>query len=172
MAHACNNLGYDYALLGEAGQALAYCQRAFDLCRQAKTDPALEAHIHDSLGYAYRCVGDQRQAIASYRRAVRTAQAIGAPHLGAESLSNLGNCHAAAGEVKRPSKPGSRRRASSNSWAIPTPASSAANSAKLATYYPIVRRTIRPWRESLRRTRAYLQSCMDSVPSLACVNVD
>ena len=99
MAHACNNLGYDYALHGDADQALAYCRRALDLCHQARTDPALEAHIYDSLGYAYRCLGDQRQAIASYWRAVRTSQAIGAPYLGAESLSNLGDCHAAAGDA-------------------------------------------------------------------------
>lgn len=100
MARACNNLGYDYALHGDAEQALAYCCRALDLCHQAKSDPALEAHIHDSLGYAYRCLGDQRQAIASYWRAVRTSQAIGAPYLGAESLSNLGDCHAAAGDAE------------------------------------------------------------------------
>ena len=100
MAHACNNLGYDFALRGDADQALAYCRRALDLFHQARTDPTLEAHIHDSLGYAYRCLGDQRQAIDSYWRAVRTAQAIGAPHLGASALRNLGDCHAAAGDAE------------------------------------------------------------------------
>lgn len=100
MAHACNNLGYDYALHGDAARALTYCRRALDLRSQAETDPALEAQIHDSLGYTYHCLGDQRRAIASYWRAVRTSQAIGAPHLGAESLSNLGDCHAAADDYE------------------------------------------------------------------------
>jgi tetratricopeptide (TPR) repeat protein len=98
LAKACNNVGYDYAVQGDAEQALGYCLRALDLCHQADTDPSLEAYIEDSLGYIYHRLGDGCQATASYWRAVRTFRAIGAPYLSARSLSDLGDCHEAAGD--------------------------------------------------------------------------
>jgi transcriptional regulator with XRE-family HTH domain/tetratricopeptide (TPR) repeat protein len=97
---ACNNLGYDYAVLGDTGQALAYCRRGLDLCHQADVDPCLEGHIEDSLGYVYRRLGDQPEAVAHYRRAVRTFRAAGAPQFAACSLSDLGDCQANAGNAE------------------------------------------------------------------------
>lgn len=98
-AVACNNLGYDHALHGDAARALAYCRRALDLCQQANVDPVLEGHIYDTLGYASQRLGEHQQAIASYRRATRIFRDNGARYLSAESLSNLGDCQAAAGDA-------------------------------------------------------------------------
>jgi tetratricopeptide (TPR) repeat protein len=100
MAYACNNLGYDYAVLGDTGRALAYCRRGLDLCQQADVDPCLEGHLEDSLGYVYRRLGDQREAVVHYRRAVRTFRAAGAPQFAACSLSDLGECQANAGNAE------------------------------------------------------------------------
>lgn len=100
IANACNNLGYDCALLGDTGQALAYCRRGLDLCHKANVDPCLEGHIEDSLGYIHRRLGDQREAVAHYWRAVRTFRAAGALQLAAQSLSDLGDCQATAGNAE------------------------------------------------------------------------
>jgi tetratricopeptide (TPR) repeat protein len=100
MAHACNNLGYLYALQGQARQALAFCRRALDVCyRRTDRDLFQEAHIHSSFGYAYDRLGNQRQATASFRRAVRLFRSTGASYLAAFSLGNLGDCLAAAGDA-------------------------------------------------------------------------
>jgi tetratricopeptide (TPR) repeat protein len=98
MAHACNNLGYGYAIQHDIDRALEYGGRAVDLCRQVDA-PCLQAHAADSLGYIYGRLGDQPRASASYRRAAALFQETGAPYLSAQSLISLGDCHQAAGDI-------------------------------------------------------------------------
>jgi transcriptional regulator with XRE-family HTH domain/tetratricopeptide (TPR) repeat protein len=100
IAHACNNLGYDHALAGEADLGLAYCRRGLDLCHQVDVDPCLEGYLEDSLGYVHRRLGDLPAAVTHYTRAVRIFRAISAPQLAARSLSDLGDCQADAGDVE------------------------------------------------------------------------
>lgn len=85
----------------DPAEAIGSCQRALQLAESAGNTAlmALEGHIHDSLGLIYLGFGDRRQAFASYTRAVRRFRAIGALHLGADSLERLGDCHATAGNV-------------------------------------------------------------------------
>lgn len=99
IAHACNNLGFDYALAGDAGRGLDYCRRGLDLCHRADVNPCLEGYLEDSLGYVYRRLGDLAAAVAHYTRAVHIFQAIGATQLAAQSLSELDDCQANAGTV-------------------------------------------------------------------------
>jgi transcriptional regulator with XRE-family HTH domain/tetratricopeptide (TPR) repeat protein len=106
--HACNNLGYGYAIQGHAERALVYCQRALDLCRGA-CDPYLEACAADSLGYVYDCLGDQNMAALSYQQAAELFQRIGARYHSARSLNNLRDCQNA--EVKRDAACAERQQA-------------------------------------------------------------
>jgi tetratricopeptide (TPR) repeat protein len=98
LARAWNNIGYDYARLGELPQALEYCWRAIDLMRREFGCPGVEASTWDSLGLVYLQLGDFDQAIASYQRAVDLFGLVGARSLQAETLSNLGDACLAIGE--------------------------------------------------------------------------
>jgi len=97
-AIACNNVGYDRAMLGDPGQGLAYCRRALELHRQAGGPPSREASTWDSLGYIYHHLGDYGQAATSYQRAISLFREAGARYRTAQSLSHLGDAHHAEGD--------------------------------------------------------------------------
>jgi transcriptional regulator with XRE-family HTH domain/tetratricopeptide (TPR) repeat protein len=99
-AKASNNVGYDYAMLGDPGQGLVYCRRALNLLRQI-SNPFLEAHTWDSVGYINCQMGDYHRAITSYRRAVALFRQTGAPFLAAQSLTQLGDIYATASALQQ-----------------------------------------------------------------------
>jgi len=94
---ACNNVGYDHAVLGDTRLGLTYCRLALDLHRELN-EPSLEAHTWDSLGYIYHHLRDYGQAVISYQRAISLFREIGARYQTAQSLGHLGDAHHAAGD--------------------------------------------------------------------------
>ncbi|HUC57059.1 MAG TPA: tetratricopeptide repeat protein [Streptosporangiaceae bacterium] len=99
LAKACNNIGYDYARLGDLDQALRYCSQAMHMLRYQVSHPGLEASTWDSLGLVYLRLGDFDQAIANYRRGAELFGLIGIKFLTADTLSHLGDAWLAAGEA-------------------------------------------------------------------------
>jgi transcriptional regulator with XRE-family HTH domain/tetratricopeptide (TPR) repeat protein len=95
-AKACNNVGYDHAMLGDTRQGLTYCRLALDLYQVG--DPSLEANTWDSLGYIYQQLCDYSEAFTSYQRAIGLFREAGAQYPAAQSLSRLGDAHHAVGD--------------------------------------------------------------------------
>lgn len=97
-AMACNNVGYNYAKLGDYDQALRYCQLALEDHRKAGSSASLEASAWDSLGYVYHALGDYALATDSYQRAIALFGDLGASYLLAKTLDQLGDTYQAAGD--------------------------------------------------------------------------
>jgi tetratricopeptide (TPR) repeat protein len=67
-ANALNAAGWCHARLDDHAQALAACQQALPLLKEAG-DRNWEAATWDSLGYAHHHLGQHTQAVSCYRHA-------------------------------------------------------------------------------------------------------
>jgi tetratricopeptide (TPR) repeat protein len=93
-----NVAGWMYAHLGQQQQAMAHCQRALGLHREAGSRIG-QGDTLVSIGYIYTQLGDFAQARSFYRQALDIFQEIGLPLGEAEALTGLGEALAAEGDV-------------------------------------------------------------------------
>jgi tetratricopeptide (TPR) repeat protein len=87
-----------YAHLGEQQQAMAHCQRALGLHREAGARFG-QGDTLVSIGYIYTQIGDFAQARSSYQQALDVFRDIGAPIAEADALTGLGEVLAEEGDV-------------------------------------------------------------------------
>jgi DNA-binding SARP family transcriptional activator/tetratricopeptide (TPR) repeat protein len=93
LAIALNNLGEQYASLGEHDKAADLCRQALDLWIELD-EPHGQANSHDSLAYSAFHLGEHDQAFEHYRRAIDTFRDLGDGCNLAASLTRLGDARA------------------------------------------------------------------------------
>jgi tetratricopeptide (TPR) repeat protein len=99
MARVLNNIGWQYANLGEYQPALEHCQQSLALLRDTD-DLRGQGTALDSLGYIHHRLGDCPQAITYYRQALDRIRASGDRWNEAETLEHLGEACRDAGELE------------------------------------------------------------------------
>jgi DNA-binding SARP family transcriptional activator len=93
-----NTVGWLYAKLDDYDLALAHCQRAVGLHREAANRAGMAATL-DSIGFVYLQSGDLVKAVDYYRQAIETYRDCGDPFGEAVSLTGLGDTLVAAGDT-------------------------------------------------------------------------
>jgi tetratricopeptide (TPR) repeat protein len=97
MAMALQNLGHAHAMLGNYGEAMAYCEQALATMREIG-ERGGEGAVWDSLGYIHHHRGDFGQAIAYYQRSLNFSREFADRFNEADSLNSIGDVHHSAGD--------------------------------------------------------------------------
>jgi DNA-binding SARP family transcriptional activator/tetratricopeptide (TPR) repeat protein len=97
MAMALQNIGHVHAVLGNYGEAIAYCERALATMREIG-ERGGEGAVWDSLGYIHHHRGDFRQAIAYYERGLSFSREFADRFNEADTLNSIGDVHLSAGD--------------------------------------------------------------------------
>ena len=98
-AHAVNNLGWDYAVLGDHRQALGYSEQALSMYEELD-DRHGQASAWDSIGYLRHHLGDGLKALSCYRRALELFRELGDRFEESLVLRNLADTHHAMGDTE------------------------------------------------------------------------
>jgi tetratricopeptide (TPR) repeat protein len=95
-----HNLGIAYDCVGQIPKAIAYCEQALALVREAK-DRQAESATLGSLGNGHFSLGQTHRAIEAYEQALAIDREIGNRKGEGAGLGNLGICYAALGQTRR-----------------------------------------------------------------------
>jgi DNA-binding SARP family transcriptional activator len=96
-AQALNTIGWYLAELGDARQAVAFCEDSVTLHR-GLGDRQGAAHALDSLGYVYHRLGEYARAAAYYEESAQALRETGDRSHEAFALAHLGDARQASGD--------------------------------------------------------------------------
>jgi DNA-binding SARP family transcriptional activator/tetratricopeptide (TPR) repeat protein len=96
-AAALNLVGWDHALVGDYGQALACCRQALTLLQELG-DRYGQACTWDSVGYAHQHLGNHTKAVDCFQHALDLCRDLGDRYYEGTVLTHLGDTYHLAGD--------------------------------------------------------------------------